>query len=137
MTKALTNDPELSSKFRKNVINARLSDYTKLEVNEPVNVERSTKFNNNHQLVEGDPISMAKVPKLITMSKLSKSKDPRLIDKDPISIAKDPESTKAPEIISNCSEEVVIKGHFFSDHSATNRPDAKMQLSLIFFRISF
>ena len=30
-----------------------------------------------------------------------------------------------------------VKGHFFSDHSAlTNRPDAKTQLSLIFFRIS-
>ena len=27
------------------------------------------------------------------------------------------------------------KGHFFSDHSAlTNRPDAKTQLSLIFFK---
>ena len=30
-----------------------------------------------------------------------------------------------------------FKGHFFSDHSTlTNRPDAKMQLSLIFLRIS-
>ena len=28
------------------------------------------------------------------------------------------------------------KGHFFSDHSTlTNRPDAKMQLSLIFLKI--
>ena len=32
---------------------------------------------------------------------------------------------------------VFAKGHFFSDHSAvTKRPDAKTQLSLIFFRVS-
>ena len=36
-----------------------------------------------------------------------------------------------------CDEKCQAKGHFFSDHSAlTNRPDAKTQLSLTFFRFS-